>query len=138
MAVGVSNLFIVLAVCVSNLVIVLAVGVSNLVIVLAVGVSNLVILQVAAIYCGVRGLLPVDSEAYFVPPFLDSIRIDSMLSATNEASHNKVRDYPFTLNAFQSVQIYRVVLLTGPPLNCKYRIPCKLAQNFSYRGVAGS
>ena len=83
-------------------------GAYKLVIVLAVGVSNLVILQVAVIYCGVRGFLDkvdpakiTDFEAAFVEhmkgtqqPLLDSIRTDGMLSATNDASLNKVREHP--------------------------------------------
>ena len=73
---------------------------------MAASVSNLVILQVAVIYCGVRGFLDkvdpakiTDFEAAFVEhmkgtqqPLLDSIRTDGMLSATNDASLNKVRD----------------------------------------------
>jgi len=60
--------------------------------------------QVAVIYCGVRGFLDkvdpakiTDFEAAFVEhmkgtqqPLLDSIRTDGMLSATNDASLNKI------------------------------------------------
>ena len=101
----------------------------------------------AVIYCGVRGFLDkvdpakiTDFEAAFVEhmkgtqqPLLDSIRTDGMLSATNDASLNKViiLDLGDALQCVRDLTLFLLADREGVPV---YLERCLIASTILFNG----